>query len=103
MNEGKSTASTIEQAKYAALISQGVGTPDDYKSDLVADKEKLMLFISLDLDGFTALKSDYPRWPDIVNILVDRHFEGTRLWKFNGDEVIYAKKVTNLFRFSGVA
>ena len=58
--------------------------------------EKLVLFLSFDLDDFTEMKSKEQHWPQIVESLVDTPFEGRRPWKFVGDEVIYAIRVTSL-------
>lgn len=69
-----------------------------YSNETSASNSKeLMLFLSFDITDSTRIKVQYPKkWSKIVNILTSNSFPYMHYWKFNGDEMLYKRKVDSL-------
>ena len=62
-----------------------------------ANSKELILFLSFDITDSTRLKVQYPqKWSKIINILTSNSFPYMHYWKFNGDEMLYKRKVDSL-------
>ncbi len=59
-------------------------------------KVNLYLFVSFDICNSTQLKSKSENWFEIINKLLNKPFDCSDFWKFNGDEVIYRRDVRSL-------
>lgn len=66
-------------------------------SDQKKNKKELMLFLSFDITDSTMQKVKHPEeWPKIIDLLVSLKFQHMNYWKFNGDEILYKRKVNGL-------
>jgi len=62
-------------------------------------KEAAYVFVSLDLCDFTAIKAKWAQWADVIwkiFDLIDDGFLQMVFWKFNGDEFLFYREVSNL-------
>lgn len=61
------------------------------------NSKELILFLSFDITDSTRLKVQYPKkWSKIINILTSNSFPYMHYWKFNGDEMLYKRKIDSL-------
>jgi len=61
--------------------------------------EPVYVFVSFDLNNFTALKRENPRWHHVIWAIwgaLEDSKHGLEFWKFNGDEFLFCKKVSNM-------
>lgn len=59
--------------------------------------KEVYVFVSFDLVNSTQLKSQYPKWLNLIKKLIDiskSDWLGLNFWKFNGDELLYYAKIT---------
>ena len=66
------------------------------KKLFIVKGENLFIFFSVDICNSTKLKHNNKNWFEANNILYTENFSSMRLWKSNGDEVLYAEPFVNL-------
>lgn len=79
----------LDDVGYSNLISC------EEHCKLEGDSE-LFLFVSFDIFNSTKLKYSNHEWFEIIKVLLNETFNGTRFWKFNGDEIIFYYPINNL-------
>jgi len=81
-------------------------TLDTYEGTPLPSEEVVYLFISFDLYEFTLFKTQNKvSWSPAIQLflnLFDHEFTGVDYWKFNGDELLYKKRVTSLIEIKDI-
>lgn len=69
----------------------------DAKNGESKSTTELLLFLSFDITDSTRLKVQYPKkWVKVINCLLSEKFQYMETWKFNGDEMLYKRKIRSL-------
>jgi hypothetical protein len=93
------TSGSEQMEKSLDQLNEILGLFPDMNQDLSRkENRKVVLFLSFDIYHSTALKTQARNWKEIIDLFFENKFPGMKLWKFNGDELIY-KSETNSIRF----
>ena len=69
-------------------------------------KEMAFLFVSFDLYNFTAFKTFHKAcWSTVIQVfweIVNESFKCVDFWKFNGDEILFKKRITSLLQIKDI-
>lgn len=84
-----------EQNHILAITSQFIKKEPLGQMSFV-EKEELFLFFSVDICNSTRLKAQEKNWLNANRLLYEESFSPMNLWKFIGDEAVYAVPLENI-------
>ena len=86
-----------DQKKAQEFYDKGPTIDSMANVEMKKISKEVYIFVSFDLVNSTQLKSQYPKWLNIIKKLIEiskSDWLGLNFWKFNGDELLYYAKIT---------